>query len=528
MTESKRTKARMKREVRDEIETIPGVGELTPLTRYQADPVRFVREVLGQTLWSRQAQILEAIRDQPQVTVRSGHGVGKTFVAACAALWWLYSFRPSLVLTTAPTARQVEALLWGEIRRLKRRARRALPGRCLATRLVVSEDQEAVGLSTNEPERFAGWHREHLLAIVDEASGVGEAIYETLLGVLTGRHNHLLLIGNPTQPSGTFYESHRREGWEKIKIAAMDSPNFSIADCGTLWVPQSAIPYPCLVTPAWVAARRADWGEASLAYRVRVLAEFPAAAHDALIELAWVEAAEAAGARRAALDASPAKATPADGIDSVAPSVGRFAAPRLAPRACFGIDVARFGECETVVAIRRGARLEALAAWSGSDLMATCGRVIDLIRAHGPERVVIDPVGLGAGLLDRLRERQREGGLPPLKLVEENGAARSSDPEQFVNRRAELYHGLRERYRVGEIAHAQSFPRLVGQLTALRYRFTSRGQWRIESKEELRARGLPSPDQADAVALCFAPEPRLPRPAARGGVRPVSTPLPRL
>jgi hypothetical protein len=276
------------------------------------------------------------------------------------------------------------------------------------------------------------------------------------------------------------------------------------------------------VTPAWVAARRADWGEESLAYRVRVLAEFPAAAHDALIELAWVEAAEGGGDRATERRGDPTKT----GLSLTLPDRPVALSPPLP--VVFGIDVARFGECETVVAIRRGARLEALAAWSGSDLMATCGRVIDLIRAHAPARVVIDPVGLGAGLLDRLRERQREGGLPPFQLVEENGAARSSDPEQFVNRRAELYHGLRERYRTGEIVHAQLFPRLVGQLTALRYRFTSRGQWRIESKEELRARGLPSPDQADAVALCFAPEPRLLRPAARGGLRPVSSPLPRL
>jgi phage terminase large subunit len=223
MAESQPSKARMHRQVRDGIETIPGVRELAS---YQQDPVRFVREVLESELWSRQVEILEAIRDHPQVTVRSGHGVGKTFVAACAALWWLYSFRPSLVLTTAPTARQVESLLWGEIRRLKGRARRPLPGRCLTTRLVVSEDQEGLGLSTNEPERFAGWHREHLLAIVDEASGVDEAIYETLMGVLTGRHNHLLLIGNPTQPTGTFYVSHRREGWRKIKVSALDTPNF--------------------------------------------------------------------------------------------------------------------------------------------------------------------------------------------------------------------------------------------------------------------------------------------------------------
>src|SRR5207253_6893845 len=134
-------------DLQGEIETVASIGEWT---QYHRDPVRFVREVLGSELWSRQAEILEAVRDHPQVTVRSGHGVGKTFVAACAALWWLYSHRPSLVLTTAPTARQVEHLLWGEIGRLCARARHPLPGRCLQARLEASMDQAAIGLTTNE------------------------------------------------------------------------------------------------------------------------------------------------------------------------------------------------------------------------------------------------------------------------------------------------------------------------------------------------------------------------------------------
>jgi hypothetical protein len=115
MAESRETAAAGLPSFRERVGMTIGLSELTS---YQTNPVRFVREVLGSELWSRQVEILEAIRDHPQVTVRSGHGVGKTFVAACAALWWLYSFRPSLVLTTAPTARQVESLLWGEIRRL--------------------------------------------------------------------------------------------------------------------------------------------------------------------------------------------------------------------------------------------------------------------------------------------------------------------------------------------------------------------------------------------------------------------------
>jgi hypothetical protein len=197
--------------------------------------------------------------------------------------------------------------------------------------------------------------------------------------------------------------------------------------------------------------------------------------------------------------------------------------------------VARFGECETVVAVRRGMALTRVEAWSGQDLMATCGRVVALIREERPETVVVDPVGLGAGLVDRLRELQREGSLPAFRLVEENGGARATDAEQFANRRAELYHGLRERYRSGTIAHRPSgdghprWPRLREQLTALRYRFSSRGQWLVETKEELRARGIASPDQADAVALCFAPERRailLPR--ALVSERPIVWPLPRL
>jgi phage terminase large subunit len=510
----------------------PGPEIAGGLERYQADPAGFVREVLGCELWSRQAEILEAVRLHPQVTVRSGHGVGKTFVAACAALWWVYCFRPSLVLTTAPTARQVEGLLWGEIARLWRRARGKLSGRRLATRLVVAEDQEALGLSTNEPERFAGWHREHMLAIVDEASGVAEPIYETLLGVLTGSHNHLLLIGNPTRAAGLFYESHRREGWHKVKVSALDTPNFegvgnrewAVGMQPTDPTPHSLLPtpFPYLVTPAWVAARRADWGEESLSYRVRVLAEFPLSASDGLIELAWVEAAEGREWGIGSREWGPTT----DGLPLPSPTPY---SPLPTPSVVFGIDVARFGECETVVAVRRGTTLTRLEAWSGRDLMATCGRVVALIREERPAVVVVDPVGLGAGLVDRLRELLRNQELPCFRLVEENGGARATDAAQFANRRAELYHGLRERYRSGEIAHTGSWPRLLGQLTALRYRFSSRGQWLVESKEELRARGTPSPDQADAVALCFAPERRaLARPTAIVSERPIIWPLPRL
>jgi hypothetical protein len=195
-----------------------------------------------------------------------------------------------------------------------------------------------------------------------------------------------------------------------------------------------------------------------------------------------------------------------------------------------------------VLAIRRGETLAALGRWTGTDLMETCGRVVEAARRERPERIVIDGVGLGAGVVDRLRELQREGGTDPqgwsmagVEIVLFSSGERASDPSKWKSRRDEAYWALRERYRDGRITHAvgsgegPGWSGLTGQLTALRYRFTSRGQVEIESKDELRRRGIPSPDQADAVALAFAPlAPPAFLPVALASRRPIVWPLPRL
>jgi phage terminase large subunit len=270
--------------------------------------------------------------------------------------------------------------------------------------------------------------------------------------------------------------------------------------------PQPPTPLPYLVTPAWVEQRRREWGEDSDAFRVRVLGEFPRASADSLIALEWVERAEGHGIHRDAQDVQDA--------------------------VVFGLDVARFGDCETVLAVRRGDTLAALERWAGADLMATCGRVAHAARRERPARIVVDAVGLGAGVVDRLREIQREGELPGCEIVAFSSGERADDPARFRSRRDEAYWELRRRYQDGEIVHAAAWSALTGQLTGLRYRFTSRGQIDIESKDDLRRRGIPSPDQADAVALAFAPEPPAPpapfAPAALGSTRAAVSHLPPL
>ncbi len=456
------------------------------LLQYASDPVAFAVDVLGTKPWTKQEEILLAIRDHPLVTVRSSHGVGKTWTAAAALLWFIYSHQPSLVLSTAPTARQVESLLWSEVNRLWRKARQTLPGRCLNVRLQAGLGQEALGLTTTEPERFAGWHCEHLLVIVDEASGVPDSLFEVLHGTLTSAHCRLLLIGNPTKSHGQFHGSHRSEAWLKLKMSATDTPNFTPG-----WEvggdpSDDKTSHPWLVMPSWVRARAKEWGEDSDPYRVRVLGEFPVMSSDALIALEWVESAQGRT------------------IPPLSSQGGSHQAERV-----MGVDVARYGDCETVIAVREGDNLTAITSWQGQDLMATCGRILAEIRMRPVDRIVVDVVGLGAGLLDRLLELQSGDEARLLGNLEvhpfSSGERPTHDPDHCSSRRDEAYWALRGRLKDGEIAFACETGPLLGQLCALKYGFTSRGQVKIESKDDLRKRKVASPDWADAVALCFAP-----------------------
>ena len=258
-----------------------------------ANPMGFVTG-LGYRLWSRQAEIIQAVRDNRRVAVRSCNGSGKTFTAACAVVWWLMSFPDGAsAVTTAPTERQVSELLWREIRRIHRQNDRLIGGVAHKTALEITPDRYARGFSTDSPERFQGFHNENILFIVDEASGVGEEIYEAIEGCMTTGQARVLLIGNPTRREGTFYEAfHSKRGlWHTVHISAFDTPNFSLKPG------ESGVPG--LATPEWADEQARNWGKGHAQYQIRVLGEFPTQSEDALISLRQIEAAVELGRRPA-------------------------------------------------------------------------------------------------------------------------------------------------------------------------------------------------------------------------------------
>lgn len=442
----------------------------------QRNPEYFIEEALGHNLWPKQREIVRSVRDHARTAVRSCHGAGKTYTAAQILLWFAYSFPHSIVLTTAPTFRQVERILWKELRVAWKSARVPLGGFLRKVpALEISEDWFSIGFSTDESDAFQGHHEESVLVVFDEASGIGHDLWVSADSVLTSANCRMLAIGNPTDPASQFYEEFKLANVSKISISAFETPNFTafgitqadIVDGSWRAKITGNLPNAKLITPEWVADKVIRWGVKSSLWQSRVLGQFPETGTDSLIPLSWIEAA-------AARDIEPSEPI---------------------ELAC---DVARFGDDETVIGGRGGRFYRMIYHERTQDLMTTTGEVVRALSDTGAAVVRVDEVGVGAGVLDRLVELER----PAVGI---NAGKAANDPERFANARAEMFWGLRERFdpREGAIDIDPDDDDLHSQLASIKWKVDSRGRIQIESKEEMKKRGIGSPDRADTLAMAF-------------------------
>lgn len=456
------------------------VAKLWPRAhRHAGEPCGWIRERLGAHLWSGQERIARALVDHRYVAVPSGHGVGKDWLAARLACWWLDTRSDAFVVSSAPTGPQLSGALWREIARAHRRAElggSVTTGQIPAWRMggeLVGWGRKPADLADPEEaaSAFQGIHSRFVLVILDEASGIPDWLWDAAASLMTSAESRLLAIGNPLDPAGRFARvCAPGSGWHTIRLSVFDTPAFT----------GEAVPAELLdVLPSevWVDERRRDWGESSPMWVARVLGEFPPVSRDTLIAPHLIRAAHE---RERAAEVLPP--------------------PRL------GVDVARSGSDRTVVAaVWPSGHVRVVHDAAGADTMETAGHVLRLLHEAPfgpPERVpttaAVDVVGLGAGVFDRLREQGAN--VAPF-----NSASRAQDPVRFVNRRAEAFWALREALERGELDLDPRDDELAAQLGSLRWRVNSRGQILIESKDEMRARGLPSPDRADSVAMGLAP-----------------------
>lgn len=451
-------------------------GELTTLPaafpEYADDPVGFARHVLGVELWSKQREVAESVRDHRKTSVRACHEVGKSYLAAILATWWIGT-RPvgdAFVLSTAPTGDQVRAILWRYINELH--ARGALPGRVNQREWSIGRVLVGMGRKPSEhnPSAMQGIHALNVLVIIDEANGVPGALWDAVDTLTANEFGRQLAIGNPDDPASYFASTHKPgSGWNQVRISAFDAPAFT----GEAVAPRLAH---LLVSRTWVEERRRGWGEASPLYVSKVLGEFPDVNADGIIPWGWIRAAQQ---------------RPVPNIDAL----------RALPMELGG-DIGGGGD-ESVVVARRGPSFRVVMQSQHRDTMRTAGEIGALIDECGAAICKLDEIGIGRGVVDRLLEL----GRPVVGVNVGLPATTTERRERFANLRAELWWGLRERFEAGDVCLSPDDQTLAAQLATVRYSLNSRGQIVVESKASIRARGQASPDHADAMVLAAAPTP---------------------
>lgn len=430
------------------------------LARWRADPVLFVIEALGVTPEPWQALALRNIAKLPHHSIRSGHGVGKSAMLSWAILWYTTCFFPCKVPCTAPTKHQIEDVLWGELALWRRRMKvgladmfevtsermylKAAPDECFAVARTARKEN---------PDALQGFHSENIMFVIDEASGVEDEIFQPLEGALSTPGAKSVMCGNPTKCRGYFYDSHHRNRaqFNTMKVSCLDSSR---------------------VAQAYVDKMKAQYGEESNVYRVRVLGEFPLEDADVMIPLSIVE-----------------------------PAINREV--EVVPvRPIWALDPARYGECLNALAKRKGNHLlEPIRTWGQASLMATVGRVVeeyeDTDPKDRPHEIIVDVCGLGAGVVDRLLELDL-----PVRGINAGEAAPRREAKRLSNMKAYLWWKAREWFQ----SQAVCIPRdeyLIGEMVDVHFALTSSGKLQVESKRDMLDRGVPSPDRADAFVLTF-------------------------
>lgn len=426
------------------------------LEAYRDDPVSFVKNVLGAGPLVWQEDFLRAIaRGERRISVRAGHGVGKSTACSWALIWHATTRYPQKAVVTAPTAAQLFDALYAELKAWVNKLPPVLRDSfdVFSDRIALKGAPESSFISvrtssSERPEALAGVHSEHVLLVVDEASAVPEPVFEAAAGSMSGHSATTILISNPTRNSGLFYKTHHdlAADWHRMHVSCRDNP---------------------LVSPDFIAQIAATYGESSNAFRIRVLGEFALADDDTLIPADLVDAAQERD-----VTVSPTE-----------PLV-------------YGLDVARFGTDRTALCKRKGNVVLEIRHWGGLDLMQTVGAVLNEAKKDAPEEICVDTIGLGSGVADRLREM----GLN----VRDVNVAESSAMNPNANRlRDELWLSVKDWLGT----RAVRIPRdevLRQELVAPRYTFTSTGKVVVESKDGMKKRGMRSPDLADALCLTFA------------------------
>jgi hypothetical protein len=503
--------------------------------RYLDDPVLWAQEYLGVQLWSKQREILYSIRDNRKTAVAAGHGVGKSYVAAIAMAWWIdvhplgadSSGAPqTFVASTAPFQDQISAILWNNVRILhalsKARFKRGevdhpLPGYITGDNKWKMDDGTLIGQGRKPPDNktdsgYQGLHATYLLAIGDEAAGLGSDMIDALGNITTGAHNRLLLIANPTDPTSAMANIWKKKlkDWVRMHISVFDSPlitrepGFDIARAEGL----SGQDY--------IDEKRDEWGEEDPRYIARVLGQWAFDAGNNLF-------AETDLARAANTVVMPdPEARPRHGWDIARSGKDATVGYRMLEGEIWETDP-ETGK-PTKGTGRRGIQIRYIDHWfkaplvgSDPDNPSSASRINAYAVGEGCPFIAVDATAMGAGVVDGLRDL--DFGKGKYAVFEYWASGAPTDRRAYTNARAQHYFDLKDKCFRGEVDLDPKDEQLFDELRGIVYEYDSKGAKKIESKDDMRKRGVKSPDFADAaIYASFDATPLTENPLA--GMRP--------
>jgi hypothetical protein len=448
-----------------------------PQLRYRFDPVKWAQERAGVELWSKQKDIMMSVVENPNTAVKSCHSAGKSYISALTVCWWLDVHPPgeARAITTAPTSKQVDAILWYEIGRFHRKL--GLVGQCNLREWYIGRQLIALGRKPPDHQEaaFQGLHAKYLLAVLDEAYGIPKNLWDEASSLASNEYGRQLAIGNPDGPGEFMNVCEKDASWNTIHIGYQHTPAFTdekVSDELKLH----------LVSKRWVDERGEKWGKTSALFQSKCGGNFPSGG-------------------------DPFSTVPYD----MAMRCRNLEFPESEPREG-GIDVGGGGD-RTVLRERCGAKAGREFEFLDSDPMRSVGIVATKIREWGLRRVKVDSTGLGWGFAGRLKElssRQNPTSTDTthdaeIVAVNFGAAAPAGFEKKFLNMRSYLWWQVgRELSRLGSWDLTFVDEDVIHELTTPRYVIMdSYGKIKIEPKKEVIDRLGFSPDRAEALILAF-------------------------
>lgn len=445
------------------------------VNRYYDNPLLFIKEMFNATPEDEQIKILESVRKNRMTAVKSGHGVGKTTTLAWVILWFMFTRPYPKIPCTAPTMHQLRDILWSEISKWHAKSSVLLHYfEWTVERVVLKTKEEkwfAVARTATKPDAMQGFHADSLLFVMDEASGINDVIFEPILGALTGEETKLVMVGNPTRTQGFFHDAFTR--------------NREMFNCITLNAENSR-----RVSREFIASIIALYGMDSDPYRVRVLGEFPKSQPDTFISLEHIERGIKNYREWAAAGSSKR------------PEVRHIS---------LGVDVARFGDDESTIWLTYDygqyyvSRKELILY--KNDTVELAGRVKEIVRRLNKEHsriyvdVNVDETGVGAGVVDILSSNHNN---LKYNVIAHNfggaGGTLNEEPIKYSNKTGLLWGNLKRLLMANKL-FIEEDSALVAQLSDRKYRVNEDGDIQLERKQDMKKRGVSSPDRADALAL---------------------------